>query len=136
MPPGPRNRRASSGRFPAAGHPLPAPGGAILDVGTPQPSAAAIGGLRRLWETDQSGARILQAAEAERWRQGLGTQVNREGGVWTSWEAGLKVPSPGPGKKQVKKGTYGKKEKVLFSLGVKRFLSQIFFMYLYIYLCI
>lgn len=53
--------------------------------------------------------------------------MNREGGAWTRWEAGLKVLSPGPGKKQVKKGTSGKKEKVLFSLGVMRLLSQIFF---------
>lgn len=47
-PPGPRNLRASPGRFPATGHPLLAPGGAILDMGTPPPpSAVAIGGLRR-----------------------------------------------------------------------------------------
>lgn len=59
MPPGSRNRRANPGRCPAAGQRLPAPGGAILDVGMPPSSAAAIGGLPgRGWE-NQSGARIL-----------------------------------------------------------------------------
>lgn len=36
----PQSEGPSPGRFPAAGHPLPAPGGAILDVGTPPPPAS------------------------------------------------------------------------------------------------
>lgn len=49
-PPGPRNLRASPGRFPAAGHPLPAPGGAILDVGTPpRPAPLPLVGCAGRW---------------------------------------------------------------------------------------
>lgn len=65
MPPGSRNRRANPGRFPTAGQRLPAPGSAILDVGIPASSAAAIGGLPGRGRTSQSGARTLSAAEAE-----------------------------------------------------------------------
>lgn len=53
-PPGPRNLRASPGRFPAAGHPLPAPGGAILDVGTPPAQR------RCHWWAAQAGGRMDQ----------------------------------------------------------------------------
>lgn len=61
-------------------------------MGTSPPSAVPIGGLPGRGRTNQSGAGILQAAEAERERQGLGAQVDREGGARTRREAGLKVP--------------------------------------------
>lgn len=64
---------------------------------------------------------------AEQWSPGAGHTGEPEKAELGRGGRRLKVLSPGPGKKQVKKGTSGKKEKVLFSLGVMRLLSQIFF---------
>ncbi|XP_055120291.1 transmembrane protein 217 isoform X4 [Symphalangus syndactylus] len=57
------------------------------------PAPLPLVGCANRGRIDQSGAGILQAAEANRQRQGLGTQVDGVDGAWTSREAGLKVPT-------------------------------------------